>query len=294
MSRVLPPQRRRGGFTLIELLVVVAIIALLISILLPSLGKAKEMANRVYCSANLRGTGFALQTYYYDWQLFPTCRPPTALGSYSNAFSSGPPLGNQADTAAITLTNNQGVVLTPLWMMVLRGDIAPKMLVCKSDNYQAGPAQTFNGGYLPNFQDAFEISYSIAYPWSPTWRGTLDTQIPLACDMAPLSGDNNKITTLPLGQTSKAFNSANHADIGQNVLFGDDHVDFARNPYVGPQNDNIFTTGPGGGTPAGLNTISFSPPPTLTDIVMVPVRNQLGIDGQLTFADDGGGAILWR
>lgn len=63
LNRLTGSKRPRSGFTLIELLVVVAIIALLISILLPSLSRARELARRTACAANMGALGRAATIY---------------------------------------------------------------------------------------------------------------------------------------------------------------------------------------------------------------------------------------
>jgi len=62
----------KSGFTLVELLVVIGIIALLISILLPALNRAREAANTVKCAANQRSVMQAILTFNAERGVLPT------------------------------------------------------------------------------------------------------------------------------------------------------------------------------------------------------------------------------
>lgn len=346
-------QRKRKGFTLIELLVVISIIALLIAILLPSLARAKELANRTVCSANIRGIIQSMITYAQSNNgTFPVTNPATGL-TYDNTpitptgWSKGIATTTYAtvDTWYVTPGSNPpapanqvGDVLSGPWMLVLEGYSVPKAFICPSDPLtNTGPSLEYITGigatstaYLGNFgitqtvlssigsptagtatqhpADGEGESYSFAFPWVDI-GGTLavggwwnsnnaSTNVPLVSDMAPISSNAaptgstylRHTTTNPNTNTygGYIYNSGNHNGAGQNVGYGDDHVSWTKNPYVGQNQDNIFTYetagfGGNGLSPSVTQTSLKQPGDGITapaiqtasppyDICMTPVR----------------------
>ena len=255
--------RKTKAFTLIELLVVVAIIALLISILLPSLARARELSKRTVCSANLRGVGQACKIYAQEnTEYWPTVESSDANVSYTEV------IGLRQDRTVLSDSASQTVSTTRnFWMLIRNGDITVKLVNCPSSNQSMDDTENLNTYY--DFKGSRYVSYGYQIPYpSPDFcrpSEDMDPRMVLAADRGPWTGetaepqetvrstvfvaDAQSQSTLKPKEHSRdelqGLNSPNHGGEGngegQNSLFQDGHVEFVQTSFGGIDGENIYT-----------------------------------------------------
>jgi prepilin-type N-terminal cleavage/methylation domain-containing protein len=229
---VIVRRKERSGFTLIELLVVVAIIALLISILLPSLARARELAKRTTCAANMSGMGKGFYTYATEnGDVWPVAAPnsmqnnPKVDVQYYDMTGRYGGMGQLGDpsVAAVGAYWTQLSTTRNMWQLVKTGGTSPKSFICPSSTDTPDPIDNpadywdfpgaggggandrawTSGGANENY-----VSYGYQVPYGQYGKPTteVDQRMALAADKGPYGavsiGKNDTINGTAFGQAT--------------------------------------------------------------------------------------------
>jgi prepilin-type N-terminal cleavage/methylation domain-containing protein len=254
---------RRKGFTLVELLVVIAIIALLMGILMPALARVRQLAFRMTCGTNLSGIGKAMLIYANDYE----DELPRAGGRNSTwgnvVWDATDRFGAYA--VAADGTGGNATISSCFYLLAKYAEVTPKSFICKGDTGTTEFQLSDENVSTTDFEmiDAWDFgtqadthcSYSYHAPFG-TYALTTSSEPGLAVasernpwikSPAADAGDFSLFmpditgTTGGTTETGLAGNSISHQGDGQNVLFLDSHVEFAKRSFCSLEDDNIFT-----------------------------------------------------
>jgi prepilin-type N-terminal cleavage/methylation domain-containing protein/prepilin-type processing-associated H-X9-DG protein len=259
--------KTRRGFTLVELLVVIAIIALLMGILMPALSRVRQLAFRLTCGTNLSGIGKAMLVYANDYEdeLPRAGGRNTAWGATTNWRATDRKVAFGLDAKG---TGGKATISSCFYLLVKYAEVTPKSFICKGDAGTTEFKLADRTDVPPNFEliDAWDFgdstesykhfSYTYHMPFGlyalttsnePGMAVAADRnpwlKSPAAdpakwADWKPDAGATGGTGT---SDQAKKGNAIAHQNDGQNVLFLDSHVEFAKRTYCSLEDDNIYT-----------------------------------------------------
>ena len=195
------------AFTLIEMLVVVAIIALLIAILLPSLAKARELARQTICGTNMKEIGTTFYIYQSDnLDEFPSVAHETEPGQtdpvvrYIGSLGGGQggaPGDPKRDEISLSRKqqepgSTQISTTRSLWLLVRTGEVIPKQFICPSADDSIDPTVDVTTYFDFIGYSSVSYGYQIPYDNTNTCRPSadLDPRMAIAADRGPWSSSD--------------------------------------------------------------------------------------------------------
>jgi prepilin-type processing-associated H-X9-DG protein len=263
---------------------------------------AEETLNRIKCASNLRQIGQGLLLYSNDNRgAYPrtTADIKDPMPTWGTPYEGNDKLGLRPPAKADPFDPKKSDVavkpndVTAALFLVLRTqDIMAGVFICPSTG---SPAWEFGGKKnsaqswtnwpgKKGLADHLSYSYQNPYPTKEAigkgfkMNNSVGAEFAMAADMNPGIDALIKVPMEAGEDAIRIGNSANHGGEGQNVLYGDGHVEFQTNPYVGAHRDNIYTYGDSGTDHKGAaGTGIVGSPAGPNDSILLPTAKDLGV-----------------